>query len=140
MTIEKTLATLVAVAILLVVGGVGCSKSTSTGLEPMVEIAINGGKAFKTAIPGDNGGIEILSVEIYFQIQKSDQKEFERRYKKCEQELSDRIMVILKSSTTSERMEPVTIREKIKQSANEVLGTLQIKQVFFINFSLDRDA
>jgi len=86
-----------------------------------------------------NEANETFSVEIRIGIRPADEKKFNQRYEKCMYEIQDRVMTILKASTTEDRMEAAftTIKGKVKKAINEVLGHPWVQNVYCTNISLE---
>ena len=106
--------------------------------ESIIEKQIGDGKSFKVKTIR-NEATETFSVTIHVTIQKANAKQFENRYKACEIEITDRVTAILHASSPAERMESglLTIKEKIKRSINDVLGTPWVLNVLCSNITYE---
>ena len=105
--------------------------------EKTVERTI-GEKAFKVKVPEGENQVT-FSTSVHVQIRDKDGKAFDRRYPEVMHEVEDTINIVLKGSTSDERMEAATttIKEKIKKEINRVLGTPWVLQVFCTDFSYE---
>jgi poly(3-hydroxybutyrate) depolymerase len=105
--------------------GVGAARGQT------VEREIGDGKPFKV-LDARNDVTEKFTVAIAVQIAQTDARDFDRRYNQCKIEIIDRIVAVLRASTTAERQEAglAAIKERLKSNINEVLGTPWVQAVF----------
>ena len=105
--------------------------------ERMVKKTI-GDNAFKVAVPEGDSKVT-LSILVHVQIRAEDERAFNRQYELFKHAIEDRIITILKASTTEERMEATltAIKEKIKRTVNGVLGTPWVVKVLVTEYSLE---
>jgi len=100
--------------------------------ERMAEIPIGNRNSFNVRIVQDDAN-ETFSLILHVSVRQRDVRSFERRFGDCENEIIDRVSVVLRSSTPEERREAghTAIREKVRRAMNDVLGTPWVQQVFF---------
>ena len=105
--------------------------------ERMVKKTI-GDKALEVKFPLDKNNIT-LSMFVHVQVRDRDVMSFDKRYKECNTEIEDHIVIILSASTVEERMEAslTTIKEKMKRAINEVLGTPWVTGVLVTDFCFE---
>jgi len=113
----------------------GCGNKNEENEERvtrMVERPIGNKNTFViTDVRGDVN--ETFSLTMHVVVQQRELRHFERRFEQCEIELIDRVTVVLRASTTEERMEAanIAIRERVKRTINDVLGTPWVLEVLF---------
>jgi hypothetical protein len=109
-----------------------------TPREQTVEKQINDGKLINVInVRGE--AIEKFSVRLVVSVLRADEKNFDRRYRERTAQILDRIATVLQATTSKERQEAGldAIKERIKQSINEVLGTPWVQQVFCTEVELE---
>jgi len=78
-----------------------------------------------------------ISIHFYGLVNKTDVEEFEKRYKENEYRIRNAILVILRSTPSSEINDPMlgVVRNKIIVKVNEILGAPLVKGVIFTDIS-----
>jgi len=100
--------------------------------ERMNEIQIGTRTTFNIRNVRDDAN-EVFSLIMHVSVRQRDARQFERRFGECENEVIDRVTAILSASTTEERREAghTAIKERVRRTINDVLGTPWVQQVFF---------
>ena len=120
-------------------GRVTAGALPSSTREPMIERQIGDKNTFKLR-DFINDTNESFSLVMHVSVRRADELKFARRYEEATIEIIDRVSTVLRGSTTEERMElgSTAIKERVKQTINEVLGEPWVQQVFFTVVSLER--
>ena len=110
----------------------GCGNNNEERAVRMVEIPIGDSSTFVVTNVRDDM-TETFSLTMYVQVQQRDSRHFERRFEQSKIEVIDRITAILHDSSMDERRESglIIIKERVKRTINEVLGTPWVQQIFF---------
>ena len=115
----------------------GASKA-NTKPETMAECPIGDKNTFNVTNVREDGS-EVFKVTINVKVRKADLRRFNPRYEQCQNEVIDRVTVVLNASTTAERADPehTVIKERVKQAINNVLGQPWVQMVFFAEVTHD---
>jgi len=115
----------------------GCGNKNEERVVRMVEMQIGDGSTFVVTNVRDDGN-ETFSLTMFVSIQQRDALRFERRFEQCKNEVFDRVATVLRESSRDERLEAghTAIKERVKQTINDVLGTPWVQQVLFTEITL----
>ena|GEM_PF-382934 len=104
---------------------------------PMVEKQIGKGPIIGGTL--QDGRDERWNATIHVAIRKTDEANFDRRYAPIENEIIDRVTTVLAATAGMERREVghTTIKEKLRRTINEVLGTPWVQEVYLSDVSVD---